>query len=224
MKQNYLDVNYSSRRQNRKYDQKLVSHLLQEASREALAINGGKVLDLACGTGGFRDTFQGLGFVYFGADIDNYNPEMNIVKLDIGSQFFPYADSSFELVFFKMGIEHLTLGEIAHCLSEIKRVLKPQGAVMVLTPNWEWMYKVFYNEYTHQTPFAPESMRSALEMNGLSCSLSVSFIQLPMVWKYSWLQALCNVAQIFYPIAKQCKFVRYSRERIVFGLATKTTL
>jgi ubiquinone/menaquinone biosynthesis C-methylase UbiE len=221
MKEHYLHANYATRTQNTHYDRKLVAHILEYCHRHALVLNGGKVLDVACGTGGFKGTFEDAGFSYYGVDIDNEKPESNILKLDCGKDRFPYADDSFDMVFFKMGIEHLTLAEIAHCLTEIKRVLAPGGAAVILTPDWEWMYRVFYNEYTHQTPFSPASMRTALGMNGLQCRVSESFIQLPVVWQYPFMKYVCDVVQLLYPLAKQYKFVRYSRDRIVLAVASK---
>ena len=47
---------------------------------------------------------------------------------------FPYDDGSFDLVIWSEVIEHLTLNPV-HTLSEIHRVLKPGGSVIVSTPN-----------------------------------------------------------------------------------------
>ncbi len=218
MKANYLKVNYSARGQNTDYDAQLIRYLLSHAEPRP---DGGSVLDVACGTGGFRETFQKQGFTYFGIDIDNTQPENSIARCDIGHQPFPFSDDRFDVVFFKMGIEHLSLQEISHCLSEIRRVLKPQGAALILTPDWRWMYKIFYDEYTHQTPFTPSSLRTALEMNGLKCRLSHSLLQLPIVWEKPWMAYVCDVAHLLYPWYSRHKFIKYSKERIVFALAGK---
>lgn len=219
MKQNYLKTNYAHRPQNTVYDTQLVQHLLAHMQN---APKSGKVLDLACGTGGFAPVWRGLGYEYSGVDIDNEAPEKQIARCNIGSETLPFADNSFELIFFKMGIEHLTLDEIGHCLKEIKRVLKPNGAVLILTPDWQWMYQIFYMEFTHQTPFMPSSMRTAIEMAGLKCEASESVIQLPITWKYPALKLVCGVVYLLYPWLHRYKFIRYSKERIVFGLGVKT--
>jgi ubiquinone/menaquinone biosynthesis C-methylase UbiE len=220
MKENYLKVNYTSRKQNTSYDRKLIAHLfsrLKQAPRE-----GNKILDLACGTGAYKEMFDDFGLVYYGIDIDNDVPSLQIVKGDIGNKRFPYDDAMFEYVFFKMGIEHLTIGEIARCLGEVRRVLKPGGEAIVLTPDWTWMYRVFYTEYTHQTPFTTSSLRTAIEMNGLRCTHSQTLIQLPIVWKIPVMKYFCDVIQVLYPfLSTRVKFVKYSRDRILFAIAMK---
>lgn len=219
MKQNYLKTNYAHRPQNSVYDTKLVTHLLDHIPERP---RSGKVLDLACGTGGFASVFRGLGFEYTGVDIDNHAPESQIFRANIGSDTLPFADNSFEIIFFKMAIEHLNLVEIGHCLKEVKRVLKPGGAVLILTPDWQWMYQIFYMEFTHQTPFMPSSMRTAIEMSGLHCETSQSLIQLPITWKWPQLRIICGVAYLLYPWLHRYKCIRYSKERVVFGLGIKT--
>jgi len=47
---------------------------------------------------------------------------------------FPYADNSFDLVTWCEVIEHLTENPV-HTLSEVHRVLKPGGALVISTPN-----------------------------------------------------------------------------------------
>lgn len=53
---------------------------------------------------------------------------------NIESDEFPYADASFDLVIFSELIEHLGLNPV-WTLSEIHRVLRPNGLVIVTTPN-----------------------------------------------------------------------------------------
>ena len=218
MKQNYLKVNYTTRPKATPYDYKLVEHVLGYINPLP---SGSTVLDLACGIDGFSEIFQKRGFTYTGVDIDNYQPDLNIFKVDIGNERFPFNDENFDIVFFKMAIEHLTIAEIGRCLSEIRRVLKPGAAVFIITPDWTWTYKIFYSEYTHQTPFTPLSLKTAMEMNGLECVLSQSTVQLPIVWQYPVLKIVCAVAQLFYPLFPKTKFIKFSRDRMVLGVGLK---
>jgi predicted SAM-dependent methyltransferase len=71
---------------------------------------------LGCGTGSFKSVFEASNFTYFGVDIDNNDELNNIQKCDITSQSLPFEDNSYDLIFFKMVIEHLTIEEISNCL------------------------------------------------------------------------------------------------------------
>ena len=53
---------------------------------------------------------------------------------DVERDRFPYDDNSFDLVTWCEVIEHLTMNPV-HTLSEIHRVLKPGGALVLSTPN-----------------------------------------------------------------------------------------
>ena len=41
---------------------------------------------------------------------------------------------------------------------EAYRVLKPSGILINLTPEWKYIYKSFYDDYTHRTPFTKKSL------------------------------------------------------------------
>lgn len=56
------------------------------------------------------------------------------VRLQIGTEKLPFADDSFDLVTANMVFEHVEAP--LPLLREIRRVLKPGGRLMVLTPNW----------------------------------------------------------------------------------------
>ena len=49
----------------------------------------------------------------------------------------PYSDDSFDLVTCIETIEHVPEGELAPLISEMKRVLKPGGVLLITTPNEE---------------------------------------------------------------------------------------
>ena len=143
----------------------------------------------------------------------------NIIKLDIGSNALPYPDNYFDVVFSKMLVEHLSLPEISQMLNEC-RVLKENGRLMIITPDWRWMYKIFYQSYTHQTPFTYESLQTAVEMSGFETIYSKSFIQLPIFWKMPFLKFIALIASLFYPVTKKrIKFIKFCYERALICCA-----
>jgi len=218
-KKNYLKFNYTNKRFCTPYDKNLLEYILNIGK----IASQGSVLDLACGPGSFKAAFEEKKIKYFGVDIDNEDSLNNISRCDIGREPLPYPNESFMLVFFKMGIEHLTIKEISHCLNEARRVLESKGKLIVMTPDWEWTYKIFFEEYTHQTPFTKKSLKSALQMSGFKCEICQTIIQLPLIWRLPFLKAICNLAALFYPIAGQSiKFIKYSKVRALLAISSKS--
>jgi len=110
---------------------------------------------------------------YFGPDhngndgsvrIEYTNPETNLETsknffyhhFNIETSHFPFNDGSFDLVLFCEIIEHLVNDPI-HVLMEIKRILKPEGTLIISTPNsakLENIVKIFRGENV----FSPYSL------------------------------------------------------------------
>ncbi|MBD2577181.1 class I SAM-dependent methyltransferase [Oscillatoria sp. FACHB-1406] len=60
--------------------------------------------------------------------------ELKSYHFNIEQEKFPFQESQFDVVFFCEIIEHLLLDPVA-VLREIKRILKPDGALILTTPN-----------------------------------------------------------------------------------------
>nr|BFE68936.1 NB-ARC domain-containing protein [Actinoplanes digitatis] len=109
---------------------------------ELLARHGGgtAALDYGCGPGRSTRFLKSLGYATIGADI---NPEMlgKARQLDpfgkyrqVESAKLPFEDASFDVVFSSfVFIEVPTRDEIVAILREMKRVLKPDGRIVVVT-------------------------------------------------------------------------------------------
>ncbi|HUU43233.1 MAG TPA: class I SAM-dependent methyltransferase [Planctomycetota bacterium] len=102
---------------------------------------GGKVLEVGSAPGYFTVVLAELGYDVTGVDMD---PErfrafidkhgLNIVKADVETERLPFDDDTFDTVLFAEIIEHLRINPL-HALREACRVLKPQGRILVTTPN-----------------------------------------------------------------------------------------
>ncbi|MFA6518952.1 MAG: class I SAM-dependent methyltransferase [Candidatus Shapirobacteria bacterium] len=58
----------------------------------------------------------------------------NVSTINIDNETFPYSDNFFDLVIFSEVLEHMYRG-VDHIFSEINRILKPGGRLIITTPN-----------------------------------------------------------------------------------------
>lgn len=102
--------------------------------------HGTEALDYGCGPGRSTRLLKSLGFNTIGVDIsqDMLNQAMLKDKADsyhhIQSGQLPFADSSFDLIFSSfVFIEVSSIVEIEKILSAMKRVLKDDGSIVIVT-------------------------------------------------------------------------------------------
>ena len=60
-------------------------------------------------------------------------------------------------------IEHLS--DVTNLFKEVHRILKPNGKFLLITPNFYYDYKNFYDDPTHINPFTIEKLNTALLFN-----------------------------------------------------------
>ena len=139
---------------------------------------------------------------------------------DIESEKMPFEDKTFDVVFSKSFIEHLYYPE--RYLEEAYRVLKDGGILITLVPDWESNYKIYFDDFTHRTPFTNVSLEDAYKMYGFSEVDVFKFRQLPIVWKYPYLNKFCEAIAPLVPIRSKSNFFRWSRELMLVGVGIKT--
>ncbi len=103
-------------------------------------------------------------------------------QFNIEAEEFPYQDNSFDVVLFCEIIEHL-LSDPVHALTEIRRVLKPGGDLVLTTPNVARLDNVrkiiagenVYDPYSghgpygrHNREYTQEDLFSLLSANGFT--------------------------------------------------------
>lgn len=112
--------------------------------------NNAKVLDVGAAPGHLSLCLANLGHDVHGIVFDleedwentsaknlqfaTKNKNLTLARCDIQTEKFPYPDNTFDMVIFTEVLEHIWLFP-AHTVSEIYRVLKPGGQVIVTTPN-----------------------------------------------------------------------------------------
>jgi len=73
------------------------------------------------------------------------------------------------------------------------RVLKPGGLAILLTPDWRSQAAFFWDNYTNVKPWTRKGLQNALKLFGFEEVECILFRQLPWVWKYPFLEKLCDL-------------------------------
>ena len=104
------------------------------------------VLDFGCGTRPFEKYFKDMPHRYIGLDV--YPGDQVDIVYD--GRDVPLADASVDIVFSVSVFEHVE--DLAHSLSEMQRVLKPDGSLVAVVP---FMNHVHGVPYDYHRPTAP---------------------------------------------------------------------
>lgn len=157
----------------------LITHLAQAIELLMKKNKLKSVLDIGCGTGRLVAYFQEKGFASYGCDnaaeaitIARKNARKNSIK-KTSAISLPYKDNSFDLVSAISVIEHLSLKDGGKMIAEIRRVLKPNGFVFLVTPNFASPFRLLqgkkwfgYSDPTHISFYTTGSLKKMLELNG----------------------------------------------------------
>jgi SAM-dependent methyltransferase len=73
---------------------------------------------------------------------------------------------SVDFVFASNLFEHLTKGEFASVLAQVREKLKPGGTINILQPNYRFAYREYFDDYTHVSVYSDKSIVDFVESNG----------------------------------------------------------
>ncbi|VVB63241.1 Ubiquinone biosynthesis O-methyltransferase [uncultured archaeon] len=218
----YIETVYNEKkRPQTDYPLKLCSHLIDSFYLPA----GAKVLDVGCGRGDFLNAFSLKGFRSYGIDREPSGAKVDrsteIKYCHVEKDTFPFEDQTFDVVFSKSVIEHLS--DPGLFVSECRRVLKPGGRVIIMTPDWLTQMKIFFDDYTHRQPYTVTSLNDLLKTSGFKDVHAERFYQLPVLWRYPVLKVLSKILQRLVPVTTRSpiKFIRWSIELMVLGTGVK---
>jgi len=218
----YITVVYNEEdRPFTQYPDKLARYL---SSRYRLS-KGSKLLDLGCGRGEFLRGFIRCGLDGYGVDqsaaAQSICPEAEILQSDLENEPLPYHDNFFDVIYSKSVLEHFYYPE--KLVGEIYRIVKPGGLIITMVPDWESVYKTFYEDYTHRTPFTVTSLRDIFLIQGYDNVSVEKFRQLPFLWSSPWLNPFCSLVSFIAPrsLRPYSKLVRFSQEIMLLASAYK---
>jgi len=216
----YLSVVYDEgSRPYTDYPAKLCHYLFQSFNMQ----KGMRMLESGCGRGEFLRHYREMGLDVYGLDLSseaqNFAKDIPIPVCNVENEDIPYPDNHFDVVYNKSFLEHLR--EPERFFSEAHRVLKPGGLLLCLVPDWEANYKIYFDDYTHRTPYTIVSLTDIYRIFDYTDVNVFKFRQLPIVWKYPWMNYVCSAIAPFVPVRTQTKFFRWSRELMLVGSGRK---
>ncbi len=132
------------------------------------------VLDMPCGYGEFINNIQCGEKLALDINTDSkkhLNKDVKFVKAS--STATTLMDESIDKIFISNFFEHLTRGDIAKTITEIRRILKPGGRVLVLQPNIRFAAKDYWMFFDHITPIDDRALGEAFEIGGLTLKKSI---------------------------------------------------
>jgi 2-polyprenyl-3-methyl-5-hydroxy-6-metoxy-1,4-benzoquinol methylase len=117
--------------------------------------DGATLLDVGCGSGAFMAAMLELGWTVTGVETDPRAVEMAAARgLDArpgGLEEAAFADASFDAITMAHVVEHVH--DPVKLLTEAKRILKPRGTLVILTPNSAgWGHRHFGRDWRGLEP------------------------------------------------------------------------
>ena len=141
---------------------------------------GLKILEIGGGAAEFSRRLQSLGIMVTFADLSPLNVErarsfgMDAHQIDLNFGLPVFESDTFDGIVMLEIIEHVVAAE--NLLKEVRRVLKPQGFVILSTPNFAyWLNRIrilfgglSHDEGYHYRFFTPSVLRQRIEQAGLT--------------------------------------------------------
>lgn len=203
------------------YPPKLIHYLIKKFSLNPKS----RILEVGCGRGEFIQSFIDFGFDGYGFDISKYAkdkfPEKKFKQGDFLNGEY-YDNEYFDIIFTKSFVEHFHDPE--EIFEKFYNLLKKDGILITMTPEWKYNINDFYEDYTHRTPFSKESLRDIHLITNFTEVNIKSFKQLPILWNDNhFFRLLSFLAQILIPniLKKYFKFIKFSKEIMLLSYAKK---
>ncbi len=77
-----------------------------------------------------------------------------------------FEDGFFDVIFSSNLLEHLSINEILQTLNEFNRVTKEGGIVIIISPNFKYCFRVYFDDFTHKSIITDNSLKDMLHASG----------------------------------------------------------
>ena len=135
--------------------------------------NGQFLLDLGTADGALVQIAKNEGLQSLGLDINQVNFETDKIKL---------GDESCDIISAISLIEHIQ--NPGNLLNETRRLLKRNGFFILVTPDWSYSMKNFFDDPTHVRPYTKKSLEFLLHSHGFKNIKIVPWLVCKPVWMW----------------------------------------
>jgi SAM-dependent methyltransferase len=171
-------------------------HLREIVGRQVMNLKaqpeGGRLLDVGCGSGGFLESMSLLGWDAVGVEVDPMavkaaqDKKLRVHLGDLEAQNFP--DNMFDVIVLQHVIEHLH--DPIGLLKECRRLLKSGGRLILITPNVQsWGHRLFKDTWRGLEPprhlylFSSRTLPALAKASGFAIlSLDTSAYTAPYIY------------------------------------------
>lgn len=102
------------------------------------------------------------------------NPDVTVTSC-YSTELDFLEDDSIDLAFMSNFLEHLkTKKEVLDTFTELRRVLKVGGKIMILQPNIRYLYMEYWDFFDHHVPLTEKSIAEGLEVTGFTVEKSIA--------------------------------------------------
>lgn len=126
------------------------------------------ILDVGCGTGKGQDAFGRFGTVYgvdFSQDALEFCHQRGLERIArANAEALPLQNEKFDVVVTLDTIEHVP--DDYKAISEIARVLKPGGILLINVPAYQWLWGPHDVALMHHRRYSRTQLKKLLESNG----------------------------------------------------------
>ena len=150
----------------------LPGHLLNSLEHFFRENNVKNILEVGVGSGKLMKTLRRIGYEIEGIDISPASAELTGVQVASATDI-PFADGSFDCVLGISIIEHLNKEDGTCFVNEAKRVLKQEGVIFLVTPNFSSPLRYLqgenwfaYSDKTHIFFYSPKTLKQLFQTIG----------------------------------------------------------
>jgi SAM-dependent methyltransferase len=129
---------------------------------------GADVLELGAGYCDFSNNVRARTKVAMDIDPGVVHRVGTGVRPEVGdcSDLSRFADTSFDVVFASNLLEHLTRAQTIDLLTAVRRMLRPDGRLILVQPNFRLKPREYFDDYTHVQIFTDRSLPDLLTAEG----------------------------------------------------------
>lgn len=127
------------------------------------------IMEIGCGNGG-AISYRHPSIRYVAVDIGPHFREMlerdgiEFIEANVEHDKIARPDASFDLIMLNHLIEHVSNSD--GLVRELRRLIKPGGAIYIRTPNVERVKWRFFDDYTHIRPFTVNGLQQLMGAYG----------------------------------------------------------